>query len=181
MLHSRNLHLGLFVLVTFLLGSIQAAHAQQFNFNFASSGGFNVTGTLFTTSNNDGSYTANTGNIVIPTNSAGLQTGSFVLLPPNGFAGNDNLVFPTASSVVDANGLSFGTVGGYALNLYASAPYFLSDSNNNGISGTLTLTPAAVPEASPSVSFGVLLALGLGGFMVAAKRKTSGVKANALA
>jgi hypothetical protein len=32
--------------------------------------------------------------------------------------------------------------------------------------------PAAVPEASTTVSFGLLLALGLGGFMVARKRKS---------
>ncbi len=35
----------------------------------------------------------------------------------------------------------------------------------------LTYSPAAVPEASTTVSFGLLLALGLGGVVVAAKRK----------
>ena len=46
-----------------------------------------------------------------------------------------------------------------------------SSSNNHGsYAGTLT-TPAPVPEASTTVSLGLLLALGLGGMVVAAKRK----------
>ena len=41
---------------------------------------------------------------------------------------------------------------------------------------SVTVLPAAVPEASPTVSLGVLLALGLGGLIVSAKRR----KASAL-
>ena len=41
----------------------------------------------------------------------------------------------------------------------------------DGNIGTLTASPAAVPEASTTVSLGLLLALGLGGMVVVAKRK----------
>ena len=37
--------------------------------------------------------------------------------------------------------------------------------------GSLVATRAPVPEASTTVSFGLLLALGLGGLVIAAKRK----------
>ncbi len=37
--------------------------------------------------------------------------------------------------------------------------------------GSLIVTPAAVPEASTTVSFGLLLALGMGGVVIAAKKK----------
>ena len=47
---------------------------------------------------------------------------------------------------------------------------------NSGLNGSESLhltsfTPAAVPEASTTVSFGLLLALGLGGVVIAAKKK----------
>ena len=38
-------------------------------------------------------------------------------------------------------------------------------------------SPAAVPEAASSVSFGLLLALGLGGFVIARKRKAGNTSA----
>ena len=42
-------------------------------------------------------------------------------------------------------------------------------------SGSLIVTPAAVPEASTVVSFGLLLALGAGGFITARKKATASV------
>ena len=50
----------------------------------------------------------------------------------------------------------------------------LQGSYNDGYADNLSFTldsPAAVPEASTTISFGLLLALGLGGVMVAAKKK----------
>jgi len=41
------------------------------------------------------------------------------------------------------------------------------------------LSSAPVPEASTTVSFGLLLALGLGGLVIAARRKKTGAKASA--
>lgn len=164
MLHLRKLVLSLAVLVTFALGSLQAAHADKFNFTFASSDGYDVMGTLFATSNGDGSYTANTGNITIPTNPTGLQMGTFDLLP-TGSVGNDNLLFPGGNPLVNpltggTGGLSFGN-GVYEVDLYASSgSYFLSDSNYYGVSGDLTLTPAAVPELSTVLGFGSFVILG---------------------
>ena len=64
-------------------------------------------------------------------------------------------------------------------NLVASTDgslYFSSESANGG--EVLRFSPAAVPEASTTVSFGLLLALGLGGSVLAAKkRKTAGIRA----
>ena len=47
-----------------------------------------------------------------------------------------------------------------------------SDSDTVHVIGTITF-PAAVPEASTTVSFGLLLALGLGGVAGAARKKKS--------
>lgn len=43
--------------------------------------------------------------------------------------------------------------------------------DTEGLYTQFTVTPAAVPEASTTVSLGLLLALGLGGVVVAAKKK----------
>jgi len=55
--------------------------------------------------------------------------------------------------------------------------------NNTGsfrvIVTDLNLSSAPVPEASTTVSFGLLLALGLGGLVIAARRKKTGAKASA--
>ena len=42
------------------------------------------------------------------------------------------------------------------------------DGNNNVVTAVNIVTPAAVPEASTTVSLGLLLALGLGGLIVIA-------------
>ncbi|HEX4155931.1 MAG TPA: PEP-CTERM sorting domain-containing protein [Acidobacteriaceae bacterium] len=62
-----------------------------------SGGGFSGSGTLYATSNGDGSYTI--------TGIAG--TGVTGLLGPGQFNGNDNQLFPDATPVLDANGLGF--------------------------------------------------------------------------
>ena len=42
--------------------------------------------------------------------------------------------------------------------------------------GTLTVTPAAVPEASTTASFGLLLALGMGGVVIAKKEASASAR-----
>ena len=51
--------------------------------------------------------------------------------------------------------------------------YISSQGAGPGDGQVLRFTPAAVPEASTTVSFGLLLMLGLGGAVVAAKKKTA--------
>ena len=48
------------------------------------------------------------------------------------------------------------------------------NSDGSASVATIALVPPAVPEASTTVSLGVLLALGLGGIVLARKRKASG-------
>ncbi len=50
---------------------------------------------------------------------------------------------------------------------------YASKSGGNAPAISLTTAPAAVPEASTTISFGLLLALGLGGFAVARRRKAA--------
>ena len=45
----------------------------------------------------------------------------------------------------------------------------------------VSVTPGAVPEASTTVSFGLLLALGMGGIVIASKKKTKAAKASGAA
>ncbi len=94
-------------------------------------GGFSGTGTLITSSNGDGSYT------IIDITGTGI-TG---LIAPGGFNGNNNQLFPTGDSFVDAYGFSFSDVLGntaFSVNLFFSAgsySIFLTDSD--GVSLTL--------------------------------------------
>jgi hypothetical protein len=66
-------------------------------------------------------------------------------------------------------------VGDYTGNFAVSYGGQATDQTNPNF--TVTLQSAAVPEASTTVSLGLLLALGLGG-MVIARKRTAAVKAN---
>ncbi len=78
----------------------------------------------------------------------------------------------TVNGVAVENGsvpVGFGTITGNLLDnsTVTTLNYFLYD----GSGGTLNIeSPAAVPEASTTVSFGLLLTLGLGGVMLARKK-----------
>ena len=134
------------------------AHASNFTFSsVGSGGGFSGSGTLTTSANGDGSYTI-----------SGISgTGVIGLISPTpGFFGNDNLLFPTASRLVDVNGFAFteaapgltisvdifSTVAGY------EAITLDSDEDYNDTPVTFTLAPAAAPTPEPSS----LLLLGSG-------------------
>ena len=143
-----------------------AAHAANFTFSsIGSGGGFSGSGVLTTTSNGDGSFTI-----------TGITgTGVIGLIPTNpGFFGNDNLLFPTASRLVDVNGFAFteaapgltisvnifSTVAGY------EAITLDSDGDFNDTPVTFTLASAAAPTPEPSS----LLLLGSGVLTMAANR-----------
>jgi len=67
-----------------------------------------------------------------------------------------------------------GSVAEITINPNGSFSTRANPNANGGPSvATITLVPPAVPEASSSVSLGVLLALGLGGTVLARKRKAT--------
>lgn len=74
-------------------------------------------------------------------------------------------------SPLSIDGLWALTVGNNGKAGSSDKLYFTAgpDGESGGAFGIITPGPAAVPEASTTVSFGLLLALGLGGMMVAAK------------
>ena len=76
---------------------------------------------------------------------------------------------------ITAHAGSFFSIGGSLLNPNpgTSELLFAGSSDNKGVSTaqTLIITTAAVPEASTTVSLGLMLALGMGGLVFAAKRK----------
>ena len=63
-----------------------------------------------------------------------------------------------------------GTFGGYNFFLTNSAEAWNTAESDGPYYGIIE-TPAAVPEASTTVSLGLLLALGLGGVVVGARRR----------
>jgi hypothetical protein len=149
-----------------------------------SGGGFSGSGTLVTTDNGDGSYT------IVDIMGSGF-TG---LLAPGSFDNNDNQLFPSAPSVVDAQGFAFGyTMGDTDFNVDISSSgggytAYLVDSDlfSETIPVTISVTdpPAPVgyqywsldigtPAAAPEPSGLVLLATGLAGACRMVRRRMS--------
>ena len=121
-----------------------ASHATTFNFNAVGSAvGYSGTGTLTGTSNGDGSFTI--------TGITGPGTNG--IIPVNGYSGNDNLLFPNATSLVDGHGLGFyDTMGntGFDLLIYSYAPepdaLYLNDTDGFSETTGVTFSVAATPE-----------------------------------
>ena len=98
------------------------------------------------------------------------QAGSIVAFDPLTHAAVGYLDDASGKPLVEPGvwGLTFGN--GASLGA-ANALYFAAGPNdeNDGVFGRITV--AAVPEASPAVSFGLLLALGLSGLAIAARKR----------
>jgi hypothetical protein len=142
-----------------------AAHADTFNFSATgSSGGFSGSGTLTATSEGGGEYliTAISG------------TGVTGLFAPNGFNGNDNLLFPSASTTLDSSGFSFTDVNGpdhYDVNIFNNGSgYFAFLDDEDNFTQTVPVT-FALSAATPEPSTFVLLGTGLLGAIGVARRK----------
>jgi hypothetical protein len=151
-----------FIIFTFVLGFSQAAHAQNkvINFDFASiDDGYDATGTLFVTPNPGipGSYIPLSGDITVPSNSAGFHPGTYdlaiasagVTLGPN----------PDLGSELFSSGNPFNS-NSYNIQLTynGGSSYYLEDNLGNIDYGVLKV--AAVPELSSMLGFGSFVALG---------------------
>ena len=99
-----------------------------------------------------------------PPGAAFALNGSNVTLYGSFEAQQGDIPFTTPQTLTDSFGYFYGTL---VDNTGPAQQYLYSIASG----GSLTLVPAAVPEASTTASFGLLLALGLGGLIVAAKRK----------
>ena len=129
------------------------AHASTI---IGSGGGFSGSGTLTTVSNGDGSYTI--------TSITGASSGVGALFAPGSFHGNDNLLFPSAASVVDGQGFSFSDTQGdtsFSVDIFAdtssstgyTAAFLDSDNDSGSVDVMLALSSTtAMSSFTPSFS-----------------------------
>ncbi len=141
------------------------AVASTLDYSFAVNGsGITSTGQL---------TVSQTGSTYLATGISGQYQGSPItaLIPPGGYSGNDNLIFP-AGPYLDLHGLSFA-VGGSNYNIFyspgnscESVGYYVVVTNSSGCGPTVdkpvtfTLTPTTATPEPASVSLVVLASLG---------------------
>lgn len=144
-----------------------AAYADTFTAS-GSAGGFSGSAIFTATPNGNGSYTL--------TGISGLPAGQVLGL--NTFYGNDNLLFPSAASLVDSKGFAFTlTEGNTDFNVDVAsngsggyiANFLDSDNNSGSLPVNFSLTPTANPIPEPSSL--VLLGTGVLAMTGAARRR----------
>ena len=134
-----------------------SAYAATFDFTATGSGGgFSGSGTFVATDDGGGIYTI-----------TGISgTGITGLVGPGGFDSNDNLLFPTSTSLVDAHGFAFTDVQGntgFTVDIFSilSGGYDAYFLDNDGFSATLPVTFSLVNTAVPEPGSLLLLATGM--------------------
>lgn len=133
-----------------LIATAAPALADTFSFSY-SAPSITTSGTLQATDQGNGQF--------LITSIQGSQNGMDIasLDGANVFGSNDDLFFPSGSTVVDFSGFSFTTTDGTQYNIYSSDGYIRESTTgyDDGANGSLSVTPTTpTPEPSALVLLG---------------------------